>query len=61
MSTLAGGRLKPGTTPGSAAWSVTDASELYDVPRWGKGYFSISEHGHVHVHPTKDPARSRST
>ncbi len=58
MSTLAGGRLRPGTTPGSASWSVTEAAELYDVPRWGQGYFAISEQGHLHVHPTKDPARS---
>jgi arginine decarboxylase len=37
-------------------WSITDASELYDVPRWGKGYFSINDKGHLTVHPTKDPA-----
>src|SRR5687768_5143544 len=36
-------------------WTVTDASELYDVPRWGKGYFSVSSQGHMQVHPTKDP------
>jgi arginine decarboxylase len=39
-------------------WSVNDASELYEVPRWGKGYFSIGSDGHMLVHPTKDPARS---
>ena len=39
-------------------WSVQDASELYDVGSWGKGYFSVDENGHVRVHPTKDPARS---
>jgi arginine decarboxylase len=37
-------------------WTVTDASELYEVPRWGKGYFSVNEKGHIAVHPTKDPA-----
>lgn len=37
-------------------WTVTDASELYEVPRWGKGYFSVNERGHMQVHPTKDPA-----
>ena len=36
----------------------SDATELYEVDRWGKGYFSISPAGHVLVHPTKDPARS---
>lgn len=39
-------------------WSTTDASELYDVPRWGKGYFSINSKGHLTVHPTKDQAQS---
>ena len=40
------------------AFTVTDATELYEVDRWGKGYCSISPSGHVLVHPTKDPARS---
>ena len=39
-------------------WSVADASELYDVGRWGAGYFSIDPNGHLRVHPTKDPQRS---
>src|ERR671938_1868702 len=39
-------------------FTVSDATELYEVDRWGKGYFSISNDGHVLVHPTKDPARS---
>jgi arginine decarboxylase len=38
-------------------WRTADASELYDVAAWGKGYFSVGENGHVLVHPTKDPAR----
>jgi len=38
-------------------WSTTDASELYDVERWGKGYFSVGENGHLFVHPGKDPSR----
>ena len=36
-------------------WTPTDASELYEVPRWGKGYFSVNRRGHVAVHPTRDP------
>src|SRR5215204_4613994 len=39
-------------------FTTTDAAELYEVDRWGKGYFSVSAAGHVLVHPTKDPARS---
>ena len=39
-------------------WSVLDAAELYEVARWGNGYFSVNGDGHVCVHPTKDPERS---
>src|SRR5215218_6341910 len=40
------------------AWTVHDANELYEVARWGNGYFSVSDAGHMQVHPTKDPARA---
>jgi arginine decarboxylase len=40
------------------SWSPQDASEMYDVPSWGKGYFSVNEKGNVAVHPEKDPERS---
>jgi len=39
-------------------WSSQDASELYDVARWGQGYFSVSADGHLLVHPDRDPDRS---
>jgi arginine decarboxylase len=39
-------------------WSSVDASELFDVASWGKGYFSVNEEGHVCVHPEKEPARA---
>jgi arginine decarboxylase len=39
------------------AWTTSDASEAYEIARWGKGYFSIGDNGHVKVHPTKDPNR----
>jgi arginine decarboxylase len=55
MSTT-GGRLK--AVSAGEVWSATDASELYEVARWGKGYFSVGSAGHVLVHPTKDPARA---
>jgi arginine decarboxylase len=38
-------------------WTAMDAADLYDIGRWGKGYFSVAESGHVLVHPTKDPNR----
>jgi arginine decarboxylase len=39
-------------------WTIADAGELYEIGRWGKGYFSIDKSGHVLVHPTKEPARA---
>src|ERR687898_633843 len=57
MSTLTGGRLSTGTSPGKTTWTSLEAAELYDVPRWGQGYFSVSEQGHLQVHPTKEPNR----
>ena len=39
-------------------WTPQVASDLYDVPSWGKGYFSVGDNGQVRVHPEKDPARS---
>jgi arginine decarboxylase len=38
-------------------WSIAEAGELYDVSRWGKGYFSVGNNGHLWVHPNKEPAR----
>jgi arginine decarboxylase len=41
------------------SWTATDAAELYEVARWGKGYFSVdAQTGHVLVHPTKEPSRA---
>ena len=39
-------------------WSVNDAAEFYDVPRWGDGYFSVGSAGNLLVHPNRDPQRS---
>ena len=39
-------------------WTTNDSSELYEVVRWGKGYFSVSREGNVLVHPTRDTNRS---
>jgi arginine decarboxylase len=38
-------------------WSIAEAGELYDVSRWGKGYFSVGSNGHIWVHPNKEPSR----
>lgn len=39
-------------------WTIADSAELFDVARWGSGYFSVDNAGHLRVHPSKDPARS---
>ena len=44
------------TVPNNGAMPST--STLYGVQRWGQGYFSINEHGHVAVHPTKQASHS---
>src|SRR3954452_17844201 len=56
MSSLTNGRPVDAST--TTSWSVHDASELYEVGRWGNGYFSINPAGHVQVHPTKDVTRA---
>jgi arginine decarboxylase len=38
-------------------WTIDDSRELYNLDGWGIGYFSISDEGHVTVHPTKEPDR----
>jgi arginine decarboxylase len=59
MSTLTNGRPPTVTTTSATrSWSIHEASELYEVARWGQGYFSLNPAGHVQVHPTKDPARA---
>jgi arginine decarboxylase-like protein len=40
------------------AWTAADATELYEIARWGKGYFSVGGNGQVQVHPTMDASRS---
>jgi arginine decarboxylase len=52
-----GGTAAPVREPADR-WSIAEAAELYDVSRWGKGYFSVGPNGHVWVHPDKDPNRA---
>ena len=39
------------------AWTVRDCLELYNVPTWGAGFFSINAKGHMEVQPRLDGAR----
>lgn len=42
----------------STTWSVNDARDLYQVDRWGKGFFSVHRNGHLLVHPDRQPHRA---
>ncbi len=42
----------------TAGWNVNDSSELYEVARWGGGYFSVGADGNLQVHPRRDPEQS---
>jgi len=42
---------------GTSSWGVADALELYNLPAWGSGYFSINEAGNVVVRPDGTAAR----
>ena len=42
---------------GTSNWGVADALELYNLPAWGSGYFSINEAGNVVVRPDGTAAR----
>ena len=37
------------------AWTVDDARELYQIRRWGGGFFDVNDAGHVVVRPHKTP------
>ncbi|MEI6036292.1 MAG: biosynthetic arginine decarboxylase [Planctomycetota bacterium] len=39
-------------------WSTADAADLYEVARWGNGYFSVGSNGHLLVHPDKNPGKT---
>jgi arginine decarboxylase len=61
MTTVTNGKpmsIAPSAPTTTRAWTVHDASELYEVARWGNGYFSVNDAGHVQVHPTKDASRA---
>jgi arginine decarboxylase len=36
-------------------WDINSAISLYNIDRWGSGYFTINPKGHISVLPTQDP------
>ena len=39
-------------------WTTAEAADLYEIARWGNGYFSIRDDGHLLVHPERSLSRS---
>ena len=39
-------------------WDIQSAISLYNIDRWGTGYFSINKRGNIAVMPTQDEATS---
>ena len=37
-------------------WDIPAATSLYNMDRWGLGYFAINERGNVQVFPTQNTA-----
>ncbi|MEI6872196.1 MAG: biosynthetic arginine decarboxylase, partial [Verrucomicrobiota bacterium] len=37
-------------------WDISSAISLYNIDRWGSGYFTVNEKGHISVQPTQNPA-----
>ena len=59
MSTATNERLKLANGASTNGhWTRTEATDHYDVARWGQGYFSVSDAGHMQVHPSRDAARA---
>jgi arginine decarboxylase len=36
-------------------WSVQHADEIYQISRWGEGYFTVNEKGDLCINPTRTP------
>ncbi len=43
----------------TVAWTAEQASDLYNMPYWGEGYFGVSADGHLQVRPfrERDPSQ----
>ncbi len=42
----------------SSSWTIENSSDLYGLNRWGKGYFSINEKGHVAISPESSKSKA---
>ena len=37
-------------------WDIPSAISLYNIDRWGLGYFSVNDRGNISICPTQNPA-----
>lgn len=44
--------------PADETWTVHQAAELYEIARWGNGYFRIGKNGNLLVSPDRDSTRT---
>src|SRR5258706_14693376 len=35
-------------------WTASDANDMYNIPRWGCGYFGVNDQGNLIVQPRTD-------
>jgi arginine decarboxylase len=40
--------------PANSAWDIPAARTLYNIDRWGAGYFDVNDEGHVVARPRRD-------
>ncbi len=46
-----------GVAPGSEAWTVDEARDLYMIERWGGGYFDVNAEGKLTIAPLQERGR----
>ncbi|MBX7244163.1 MAG: biosynthetic arginine decarboxylase [Candidatus Sumerlaeaceae bacterium] len=46
-------KIEPDTTSKSAKWTTEEATRMYNIDKWGLGYFSINEAGNVAISPMR--------
>ena len=51
----AGGHGAPKGVTAMQMWTTARSAELYRTEMWGAGYFTISNRGHLLVHPDRKP------
>ncbi len=40
----------------NTSWDIPSAISLYNIDRWGSGYFTVNDKGHITALPTQNPA-----